>query len=158
MPELRSSFESLGLDDVVTYVQSGNVVFRSAQARDDLRAVLEREIETKFGVEVDVVLRTDAELAAVTSRNPWLDQETQHAKLHAVFLDAVPDKAAVAGLDPDRSPPDRFAVDGAEIFVHYPNGSGRSKLSLDYFERRLGVRGTARNWNTVSKLLELTRR
>jgi uncharacterized protein (DUF1697 family) len=61
----------------------------------------------------------------------------------------------VADLDPDRSPPDRFAVSGTEVYLRYPNGSGRSKLSLDYFERKLEVSGTARNWNTVTRLSEL---
>jgi uncharacterized protein (DUF1697 family) len=75
--------------------------------------------------------------------------------LHVVFLDRAPTQDRIAALDPGRSPPDRFSVSGKHIFVEYPNGSGRSRLSLDYFEKTLGVAGTARNWNTVTKLGEL---
>ena len=75
-----------------------------------------------------------------------------------VFLDRAPKAAAVAKLDPDRSTPDAFEVTGREIYLRLPNGAGRSKLTLDYFERVLGVRGTARNWRTVSALVELTRK
>ena len=73
-----------------------------------------------------------------------------------VFLSDRPAANAVAGLDPERSPPDEFRVRGREIYLHLPNGSGRSKLTVDYFERRLGVAATARNWNTLIKLIALT--
>ena len=75
-------------------------------------------------------------------------------KLLVDFLDRVPADAE-RQLDPDRSRPVRFALDGGQIYLHVPNGFGRSKLTLDYFERRLGVRGTVRNWRTVTKLLAL---
>ena len=155
MAKLRSALETLGLQDVVTYVQSGNVVFGSSAARGTVTADLERRIAEVFGASVAVLLRTEAELAGIAARNPWLEKEDDRKKLHVVFLDTAPRAAAVAKLDPERSPPDEFVVDGSEIFVRYPNGSGRSKLTLDYFEPRLGVRATARNWNTVLKLLEL---
>jgi uncharacterized protein (DUF1697 family) len=103
-----------------------------------------------------VILRTAKELARVAGRNPFLDHEPQPSRLHVIFLDAEPARGAQSKLDPDRSPPDRFRVDGREVFVHYPNGMGRSKLTAAYVERQLGVRGTARNWNTVLKLVELT--
>jgi uncharacterized protein (DUF1697 family) len=75
--------------------------------------------------------------------------------VHAVFLESEAPPDRVAALDPDRSPPDEFEVSGREIFVHYPGGSGRSKLDLAYFEKQLGVAGTARNWNTVTRLLSM---
>ncbi len=73
-----------------------------------------------------------------------------------LFLSAPPSAAAVETLDPRRSPGDEFEVAGSTIYLLYPGGSGRSKLTLAYFERQLGVAGTARNWNTLLKLVELT--
>jgi uncharacterized protein (DUF1697 family) len=75
--------------------------------------------------------------------------------LHAVFLESKPPSDRVARLDPERSPEDRFVVSGREIYIHYPGGSGRSKLNLAYIEKQLGLSGTARNWNTVTKLLSM---
>jgi uncharacterized protein (DUF1697 family) len=75
--------------------------------------------------------------------------------LHVVLLGSPPTKASVGALNPDRSPPDEFAVRNAEVYLHCPNGFGRSKLTLDYFEKTLGGPATVRNWRTVTKLLEL---
>ena len=72
------------------------------------------------------------------------------------FLSEAPSPGDVATLEPDRFAPDRFVLIGGELFGHYPNGAGRSKMNLDYFEKRLHVRGTARNLNTVAKLIELS--
>ena len=103
------------------------------------------------------MIRSAAELAAVAATNPFLDEEPDRdAKtLHVAFLSARPTAAAVAKLDPDRSPPDAFAVHGREVYLSYPDGSGRSRLTLDYLEKTLGVTGTARNWRTVQRLATL---
>ena len=156
MAELRSVFSSLGHEDVTTLIQSGNVVFRS-DAGDE--AAIARELEDRladdFGLAVSVLVRRPSELALVAGGNPFLEGETDLSRLHVLFLDAAPAAGLVAGLDPGRSAPDRFAVHGREIYLHCPNGSGRSRLTTAYFESRLGVRATARNWNTVLRLVEL---
>jgi uncharacterized protein (DUF1697 family) len=154
MPELRAVFEDLGFTDVVTYVQSGNVAFRAPRA--DAGAI-SRRLKEAFGLELPVVLRTGRELAAVASRNPFLREGAEPKLLHVVFLDRKPAAGAQKRIDPERSPDDRFSLSGRELYLEYPNGSGRSKLTLTYLERCLGVNGTARNWNTVLKLVELTR-
>lgn len=157
MTELESSFSSLGLEDVVTYIQSGNVVFRSPTGNaQELAAGIEQRIADAIGVSLTVLLRTPAELGAIAENNPFLSGAADLPKLHVVFLAGLPAANAVAQLDPERSPPDEFSLRGREIYLHLPNGAGRSKLTIDYFERRLGVRATARNWNTLSKLLALT--
>jgi uncharacterized protein (DUF1697 family) len=158
MPELKSALESLGFEDVVTYIQSGNVVFRSSSGgAKEIAARIEQRIEEVFGLSIAVVLRTPAELKSIAQSNPFLRRETDLTKLHAVFLKSRPSAKAIAQLDPERSTPDEFSVRGHEIYLHLPNGFGRSKLTLDYFERRLGVDATARNWKTVVKLLELAK-
>ncbi len=157
MAELASLLGALGLEDVVTYIQSGNVVFRVPDGDPaKLAPSIEQAIERDTGLDVAVLLRAPAELARVVRSNPFHDDDGAVSKLQVVFLDRKPVQAAVARLDPNRSPPDEFRVQGAEVYVRYPNGSGRSKLTLDYFERTLRVRATARNWNTVLKLLALT--
>ena len=104
-----------------------------------------------------MLLRTPHELARIAAGNPFLAEGAAPTTLHVVFLERPPKREAVSRLDADRSPPDAFHVAGSEIYVCYPGGSGRSKLTLAYFERVLGVRGTVRNWNTVTKLAELAR-
>jgi uncharacterized protein (DUF1697 family) len=153
MPELKVLFEELGHSDVVTYIQSGNVVFRATRA--DARAI-EQRITDIFGLDVAVVMRTGAELAAAAAGNPFLVAGAETKPLYVVFLDREPAVDAVGQLDPDRSPGDRFSVNGREVYLDLPTGAGRTKLNLDYLERRLKVKGTARNWNTVLRLVELT--
>ena len=153
MAGLRSVLEDMGLDEVTTYIQSGNVVFRSQAPLKSLPAKMEDAIADAFGVRPAVLLRTPAELAKVVDSNPFADT----AKVHVVFLDRKPAAKDAARLDPDRSPPDAFELVGRALYLHLGNGAGRTKLTGDYLERTLGVRGTQRNWNTVVKLLELAR-
>jgi uncharacterized protein (DUF1697 family) len=150
MADLKTSFEALGFEDVVTYINSGNVVFRGTKPD---AAAIEKRIAKDFGLEVAVMLRTPKELALIEESNPF--PKAEPARLHVVFLSSRPTAKAVAGLNPDRSPPDEFRVVGREIYLHTPGGIGRSKLTIDWFEKQLGVRGTARNLNTVAKLIEL---
>jgi uncharacterized protein (DUF1697 family) len=157
MADLKSLFTSLGYEDVVTYIQSGNVVFRSPAGARKIAADIEKRIAKVFEIPVTVLVRNSAELEAIAKRNPFLKRGSDPSKLHVVLLDRSPKKSAVAELDPERSPPDEFSVHGREIYLLLPNGAGRSKLTIDYFERRLGVRATARNWKTLTKLLELSR-
>jgi len=156
MVELRSMLTDLGLHDVETYLQSGNVVLESGdRVLTGLAAEVESAIADTFGLQVRVILREREDLASVTRSHPFLDAEADPARIHVVFLESAPDADRVGALDPNRSPPDQFEVIGREIYLRYPNGQGRSKLGLAYFERVLGVAGTARNWNTVTKLLEM---
>jgi uncharacterized protein (DUF1697 family) len=157
MPELRSLLAAMGLEDVSTYVQSGNVVFKSSDGDERaLAAAIEERIAETFGLDTTVLVRSPAELEEVAESNPFRDRETDLTRLHVVFLSDRPATDAVSELDPNRSPPDEFSVQGREIYLHLPNGAGRSKLTIDYFEKRLGVRATARNWKTLTKLIELT--
>ena len=156
MPALLTLLEDAGYDGVATYIQSGNVVLRSSLAESTLTRAIEKQIAEEFSLAIRVVVRTHDELERIAGANPFLVGGADPTGLHVVFLDAAPGGTAIATLDPDRSPGDEFVVAGSEIYLRYANGSGRSKLTLDYLERRLGVAGTARNWNTVLKLVELT--
>jgi uncharacterized protein (DUF1697 family) len=159
MKELRALFEELGHEDVRTYLQSGNVVFegRSSTSRK-LAAEIESAIAKSFDLTVSVIVRTRRELERVTTGNPFPTQGVNPTSLHVMFLAKSASAKAIRTLDPDRSPPDEFEVRGSEIYLRFPKGSGRSKLTIDYFEKKLGTRATARNWNTVVKVLELMQR
>ena len=156
MPELRAALDAAGLPGARTHLQSGNLLVAPAAGKvrglaGSIRDVIERD----FGLDIQVLIRTRPEMEEIVARNPITGPDATGSKVHVVFLASTPEAKRVDDLDPDRSPPDRFVVTGREIYVHYLNGSGRSKLSLDYFEKRLGVVGTARNWNTVTKLLAM---
>ena len=158
MSGLRDLVGSLGHSDVTTYIQSGNLLMTSPRVdRATIAAEICAGIESSFGVVVSTILRTPDELRAGLAANPFVaEAEDDAARVHIMFLSAVPEPDRVAQLAPDRFGGDRFALLGSELFLHYPDGAGRSKMNLDYFEKRLHVRGTARNLKTVAKLIELS--
>jgi uncharacterized protein (DUF1697 family) len=153
MKPLAALFASLGAEDVRTYVQSGNVVFAGG-GRGLARDALERAIEAELGLTVTVLLRTRRELAAVVDANPFLASGADPAALHVTFLAERPEAARVREL-PRESGPDELRVHGREVYVHCPNGYGRTKLNNTLVEKRLGVAATTRNWRTVTTLLAL---
>jgi uncharacterized protein (DUF1697 family) len=156
MKDLVTLFERAGCVRVRHYIQSGNVVFDAdAAVAAGLAAVVEQEIARRFGLRVPVVLRTERELRAVAKKNPFLEAGAPAGSLYVMFLAEDPGKARAAALDPARSPPDEFLVRGREIYLACPNGVGNSKLTNAWFDAKLGTTSTARNWNTVLKLVAM---
>ena len=156
MTELAALFEAAGCAGVRTFIQSGNVLLAAPAAV--ARRLPERIgslIEERHGLRVPVVLRTAAELRRVAAGHPLSQAGADPRFLHVAFLAAAPDRAAVARLDPARSPPDAFAVVGRDVYLSLPNGAGRTRLTNDYLDRTLGTTSTLRNWNTVRKLAEI---
>lgn len=159
MKELAALFEGLGYDGVRTYVQSGNVVFRadSGDAEIHTRKIM-AAIESKFGFSADVMLRTGAEMRSVIERLPFTNEEAPDpAKLLIIFLDRAPSPDEIAKAREAETGKEVLRYDGAELYIYFPDGQGRSKLSLEKIFRRLGVTGTGRNWNSVTKLDEMAR-
>lgn len=157
MAKLAELFVGLGCASVRTYIQSGNVVFEVASARaSTIAAEAAASIERTFGFPVPVVVRSAAELAAVVAA-PLLGPGDDLDHLTVAFLSALPEPARVAALDPARSLPDSFEVRGREIFVRCPNGYGQTKLTNAYFDSKLGVVSTARNWRTILQLHAMAR-
>ena len=150
MKDLAALFEAAGFSDVKTYIQSGNVVFSGPKADT---AALAAAIEKRFGFAVPVAVRTAADLARIAGANPFVADDPE-GPLHVMFLTGDPDPKAA--LDPDRSPPDRFALVGREIYLHLPNGVARSKLTNAWFDSRLKTVTTTRNWRTVLTLRDLS--
>ncbi len=142
--------------DVRTYIQSGNVVFTASRAASQkLQAVIAGKIEERFGFSALPILRTRDELARVVRGNPFCKSGVPESALYVYFLAELPSASAVKSLDPNRSAPDEFRVAGREIYLHLPNGMGRSKLTNAYFDSKLSTVCTARNWTTVKTLLEM---
>jgi uncharacterized protein (DUF1697 family) len=157
MDALRALYRSLKLRDPQTYVQSGNVIFTTDEP--DLLLLAKRiqsAIERKFGFRTDVVLRTASELRGVIARNPFAKRRgIEPGKLLVAFLAADPAPEAREKLLGIKTDPEELRLDGREIYIYYPNGQGRSKLSWPVIERTLNTPGTGRNWNSVTKMLEI---
>src|SRR4051794_25923631 len=154
MPALKSLCRELGYTDVVTYIQSGNVVFGSTARRAAVvEGAMETGIEKEFGLKITVLVRTKDELARVARGNPFPKAEPN--RLHVAFLDAKPAPARVHVLEAFDAAPDEVRVRGREAYLHTPGGYRNSKLSGAFIEKELQVAATARNWNTVEKLLAL---
>jgi uncharacterized protein (DUF1697 family) len=156
MPRLAAAFEAAGCRDVETFIQSGNVVFSaSASVRKTLVARVGKQLSAEFDYGIPILVRSAAELQHIVKNNPFLVAGGDPAAQHVMFMSAAPSRDKVALLDPERSPGDRFEVRGQEIYLCLPNGVGRSKLSNAYFDSKLGVTSTGRNWRTALKLAEL---
>ena len=157
MKDLAAMFADAGCADVVTYIQSGNVVFRATDAcAARVPAAVAKAVAERLAFRAPVVMRTAAELRAVARGNPFLKPGADPDALHVLFLADRPAAARVAELDPHRSPPDEFEVRGREVYFRCPNGVGRSKLTNAYFDSKLATTSTLRNWRTVLKLVEMS--
>jgi uncharacterized protein (DUF1697 family) len=155
MPRLRELLAANGYEDVKTYVASGNVVLSGKAASRTLEKKLEQLIADEFGFDVDVVVRTRDELAAVIERDPLGDVADNPKRYQVSFLRDELRPEVVAELEELRQEPERIVVSGREIYAWHPEGIARSELWNRLAGKRLGVTATARNWNTVLKLLEL---
>jgi uncharacterized protein (DUF1697 family) len=157
MTTLADLYRGQGFDRVTTVLQSGTVVF-STRLRSAARVagMIGMAIEAAFGFRPVVVMRTGDELRDVIARNPFADRtDVAPGRLVVMFLDGAPAKDAGKALAATCQGAEEIHLRGSEVFIHYVNGIGRSKLTGAVLERALGVRGTARNWNTVTKLAEV---
>jgi uncharacterized protein (DUF1697 family) len=158
MADLRDLVRGLGHDDVSTYVQSGNVMFSATRrSPDKLAAEIEAGIAREFGLSVTVLVRNDAELAAVVGKNPFVAAGVEPNQLYVAFLSAAPEADRWDRIDRQHFAPDEFEPGDRAVYLRYVTGAGRTKLSNDQLERRLDVRATTRNWRTTSALLDLMR-
>jgi uncharacterized protein (DUF1697 family) len=155
MKDLVKIFSDAGCTSVRTYIQSGNVIFEAPAGAPGIGDKVAAAITKRFGFRVPVILRTSQQLLKTIRDNPFLPAVEDQRWLHVYFLADAPNAGAIAGLDPARSTPDVFHVRGQEIYLHLPNGMGRSKLTNAYFDSKLSTTCTARNWATVLKLSEM---
>jgi uncharacterized protein (DUF1697 family) len=157
MEALRALYESLKLRQVQTYVQSGNVVFKTDE-RDLARLTrkIENGIEQTFGFRPDVVLRTSSDLRDVIAKNPFAKRrDIEPGKLQVHFLASDPGAEGRANVLQIKTDPEELCIYGREVYIYFLNGMGKSKLSWAAVNKALKTPGTCRNWNTVTKLLEI---
>lgn len=155
MKELVAVLEGLGLRDIRTYIQSGNVVFSSKQEdKIKLAARISAAIQKSHGFEPWVLLLEADALARAIKANPFPEGEADGKTLHFNFLATVPPKPDLAGLERLKAASERFQLKGEVAYLYAPEGIARSKLASG-MERQLGVPMTGRNWNTVRKLKEM---
>jgi uncharacterized protein (DUF1697 family) len=157
MESLQGLYESLGMQNVRTHIQSGNVVFKTKE-RDLVRLsrLIEDAIEKKFGFRTDVILRTPAELRDVTAKNPFAKRSPMDpSRLLVTFLAADPGPEAREKVSKLDTQPDEMYVDGREVYIYFVGSMARPKISWMAIARMLKTSGTGRNWNTVRKLMEI---
>jgi uncharacterized protein (DUF1697 family) len=155
MPKLREALAGAGFDDVGTYLQSGNVALSSDLRPELLRQRCRRLISEEFGLDVEVVVRTRAQLARVVRRNPLADVATDPKRYQVSFLAKKLPARQLTRLEAAVVPPEQLVAIGRELYAWHPKGVARSRLWAQLAGRELGVVATARNWTTVTRLLEL---
>ena len=154
MTELKKLYEALGLKDVRTYIQSGNVVFTSdAPDITQVQQQLEESVAQTFGFHVEIITRTADELQDIIAKNPFQGQQNKESpRILVMFLATIPDNTAQENLLKTYGGPEEIIFSGKEVFLYYTDGIGRSKLSNNFLEKKLKTAGTARNWNTILQL------
>ena len=156
MAALRTWAEQLGLTDPRTLLQSGNLVFASQTTGAELEAMLEREARARLGLTADFIVRTAAEWRAIIAANPLPDMARDDPSHQLVMpLKAALDPTRLAALQAAIPGREMLEARGRELYIAYPDNVGTSKLTHALIERRLGARGTGRNWNTVTRLAAL---
>lgn len=155
MADLRELLAELGYADARTLLQSGNIVLSAEDSPEKLARKLEAEISGRFGVQTSVIVRTREQLEAVVACDP-LGESVDRPKLYQVsFLSAEPEADRLKEIAAVDVAPERFVHVGREIYAWHPDGIHSSPLARLLTDKRLGVSATARNWNTVTKLLEM---
>jgi uncharacterized protein (DUF1697 family) len=155
MADLRDLVDGLGYEGVRTLLQSGNVVFTAKESPSTVARKLEQEIERVLGMDVKVVVRTRDELAKAIDADPFGDAVDKPSWYQVTFLSAKPSAKVVRDLENEDFSPEQVAVRGREIYAWHPAGMNKSRLAKVLSGKDLGVAATARNWNTVTKLLAI---
>ncbi len=160
MDALRALIESLGHENSRTYVNSGNVVFTASDDASnlDLAATIEAALRDLHGLDVPVVVRTGSEMAEIVANNPFPKVAATPKLLHVSFLSEEPGPALVDALAQVERGDDEYRVEGQNIYLHYPHGLSKATFMLNGFDRALKVTSTSRNWNTVLKLADMSRK
>lgn len=162
MDELKALCESLGHENVRTYIQSGNVIFDSVDPdQSEISAALGNRLAEIYGFQVKVLTRDRNAFQRIVGGNPFLDETAVDPRaLHVTFLSLATSQSALDDIEPAPDDGDqyRFSESFEEVFLFCPDGYGRTRLSNGFFEKKLGVSATTRNWNTVSRLNEIANR
>ncbi len=156
MAELRQQLAELNIGNIATYIQSGNIVFTSAETNASaLEEAIHQLIVKHYGFEVPVLVLTPQQLQQAIAAHPWPGDELRTTKSYFTFLFETPTPEGIAALEAFDLGDDEWVLKGTTLYAYFPNGAGRSKMSNNLVERKLKVTATARNWNTVHKLVAM---
>jgi uncharacterized protein (DUF1697 family) len=157
MESLRESYEGLGFSRVRSYVQSGNIIFESTDENPSILGKrIEAQIEQVYGYQISVFIRQAYEIQRILAGNPFInDGDADLSTLHVTFLYQSPPEAVSDKLTKPGNISDAFAIGESAIYLYCPNGYGKTRLTNSFFERRLGMPVTTRNWNTVNALYKI---
>jgi uncharacterized protein (DUF1697 family) len=157
MRELKSLYESLGFENVSTYIQSGNVVFSSNENDESkLANLISAKIRKVFSYEVSVIIRSKEYWKNLIAKNPFLKKDnTDIKKMHVTILSHQPEEINTDIFDKVKFDSEEYVIKEKEIYLYFPEGYGRTKLSNNYIEKKLKIAATTRNWNTVNKLMDI---
>ncbi len=158
MKSLQEMYVGLDFRNVRTYIQSGNVVFESnAPEAGNLEKTISAAILKTFGFEVPVIVLGKEELRSISEHNPFIRQRGEDiARLHVAILSAEPEHSLTETIGHDEYLPDEFYISGRSIYLFCPNGYGNTKLSNTFYEKKLKVMATTRNWKTVLELVKIS--
>ena len=157
MDALKVALENIGFQNVVTYIQSGNVFVDSEEANGpSVGFTIKQEIFKVFGHEVPVIVIGKEDLEACFKNSPYVNlPEVDSKKLYVAFISKELHSSALNELKISQFKPDEASVDGSRIFIKYDIGAGKTRLDQKYIEKKLNVTATVRNWNTVTTLLKM---
>jgi uncharacterized protein (DUF1697 family) len=157
MDALRALYTSLKFENPQTYLQSGNVIFKTSERNlDAIAKRIQSAIEKKFACRPDVILRTTAELRSVVAKNPFAKRPNiEPGKLLIAFLASDPSDVARKTLQDQKFAPEELHVSGRELYIYFPDGMGKSKLPWPRIYKILNTPGTGRNWTSVTKMLAM---
>jgi uncharacterized protein (DUF1697 family) len=160
MEKLRRLYEVLGFKSVRSYIQSGNVLFECPGGKHDdseISDTIEKQIKKAFDMDVPVLIRTDEEIRGIIRNNPFAKKDP--TKLHVTFLRSAPmQNPPIEEIRKVKDAKEEFAIMGKEVYLFLPNGYGTSKLSNTFFERKLKVAATTRNWRTVNAFVSISQK
>lgn len=158
MTELAILYENAGFQSIQTYIQSGNVIFTSDKKPQVINNLIKQSIAEKFGFEVPVLVFSAEELGSIVKGNPYLSSEERDIKpYHVTLLSDLPDKKKLSSIKEYRDPPNEFSISGKVIYLKCPLGYGKIKINNTFFEKKLGVKATSRNWKTMLTLAEMAK-
>lgn len=157
MQTLEKTFQNLGCEKVKTYLQSGNVVFTSnTTSTKALETQIEQEIKKDFGFDVPVLILTEAKLRETISNNPFINQSDKDiAYMHITFLGSIPENFDIKSIESKKLEGEEIVVSKDMVYLYCPNGYGKTKLTNNFFENKLKLSATTRNWETTNELLKL---
>jgi uncharacterized protein (DUF1697 family) len=153
MADLRALFESLGFEEVQTYIQSGNVVFKATE-ETNLANKIVKAIEAKYGFIVPVLVKKGSELNEIILECPFSDEKRE--KSYFILLKGNPSRESIERTTGFSHPSEEFHIEGDCVYIYYSEGAGKAKMGVNFFEKKLMVKATARNFRTLTKLVAMS--